>query len=286
MKKNFVILAEARTGSSMLCTLLSRQKDIWCYGEILKNGNTVADLKIADEIEMRLVRKNKTEINSNMLEFLGPDKMQWRERRDKHYDQFINVVSEITPASTFGYKIFNKHVSFLPGYYNFLKESNTRVICLSRDNLLLQYISLMTARAKPEIDASKFSSLTFKKGKHIQPELLAINIDYDLFTKFKKKMQKDFIQKLLSIAQFNLPTIFLTYEKLTSDSYMECCKDIFRHLEIDFNTFIDEKHDDGSIAGHIKLNVYKMQEKILNYNDFKAAAEKNNDSQTIEWLQG
>ena len=280
MKKNFVIIGEPRTGSTMLCALLNQQTGIHCQFEILKNGASVPDLKVIEEIESRLLNTKKIENCDNLLKFLGPDKMQWKERRDKHYDQFLIATSETTSAPIFGYKIFSKHVSFLPGYYNFLKESNTRVICLSRKNLLLQYISLLTARAKPETDPYRFAS----REVRVQPGPIGVNVAYDQFVRFKKKTKKEFIQKLLAIAEFNLPAVYITYENLTGSGYLQCCKDIFRHLEIDFETFIDTRCDDGSIAGHIKLNTHTTKEKILNYSEFKAAAENNNDQQTLEWL--
>jgi hypothetical protein len=280
MKKNFVILGEPRTASTMLCSTLNKQTDICCYNEILKNGKDIPDLKIGEEIESRLVRPETN--GDSLLKFLGSNKIQWRERRDKYYDQFIVATSETRSEPIFGYKIFSKHIAFFPGYYNFLKENNTRIICLSRKNLLLQYISLLTARAKPQTDSYRFAT----RIGNIQPGPIGVNVAYNEFVRWKKKMQKEFIQKLLTIAELNLPTVYVTYENITGNGYLQCCEDIFKHLELDFKAFKDTRRDDGSIAGHIKLNTYTIPEKILNYSEFKAAAESNDDQQTLEWLHG
>jgi hypothetical protein len=57
-------------------------------------------------------------------------------------------------------------------------------------------------------------------------------------------------------------------------------------LNLNFKCFEDIRRIDGIIAGHKKINVYKIEDKILNYQQFKKAAEDNNDTETLNFLKG
>jgi hypothetical protein len=75
----------------------------------------------------------------------------------------------------------------------------------------------------------------------------------------------------------------ITYEEI-SENFNEYLKKIFNFLEIDPDTMIDVTNENGEIASLKKINVYKLKDKILNYEKFKEKAEKNNDIETLNFL--
>ena len=51
------------------------------------------------------------------------------------------------------------------------------------------------------------------------------------------------------------------------------------------NDFIDLRNQNGTIGIHKKINIYKIKDKIINYHNFVKCAEKNNDIETLNFLE-
>ena len=88
---------------------------------------------------------------------------------------------------------------------------------------------------------------------------------------------------LFNINKYNIPYMHITYEEI-SENFNEYLKKIFNFLEIDPDSMIDVTNENGEIASLKKINVYKLKDKILNYEKFKEKAEKNNDIETLNFL--
>ena len=70
MKSNFVILAEPRTGSTLLKSILEGQKQIYCFPELFNKKRP-----------LRLRRKMSRNANYEpLLNFLGEDESKWFEK--------------------------------------------------------------------------------------------------------------------------------------------------------------------------------------------------------------
>ena len=280
MKSNFVIFAEPRTGSGVLTSTLNRQKDICCLKEIFREQHIKS--KLTDPL-LRMASANAN--TDNLLKFLGDDQQMWRSIRDKNFKEFLRIISECVDKKIFGYKFFNKHFrSFLHReyYLEFLKESDAKIIVLSRDNILLQYISLLTAQL-----TSNFSSNPDRiqsTGSADTYQLNPVHVDYIEYAKHRKKLKRQFQQKELDVAAYNLPVMYIKYEQFTGEQYDECFANIFSFLNLDFKNFVDVRSDDGIIAGHKKINIYKIEDKISNFTEFKQAAEENGDAETLQFL--
>lgn len=278
MKSNFVIFAEPRTGSTLLKSILDYQNNIYCLPEIFNKKRP-----------WRLSQKIFTDINQKpLLNFLGEDQSKWFQKMNIDFKTYLNLTSTISNKQIFGYKIFNKHIEtfskYQPDgallYLNFLKESGTKVIILERKNTLLRYISNITARSiglyTSKINRAEREQKVYK--------LNPIQIDYNLYIKFNQRNKKIYAQYLNYVKDYNLPYIHITYEDFTGEHFIESFKKIFNLLDLEFNDFIDLRNQNGTIGRHKKINIYKMEDKILNYQDFKSQAEKNNDTETLNFL--
>jgi hypothetical protein len=269
MKSNFVVFAHPRTGSGALTSALNSQKDIFCLKEIFKKN--IPDLKY---------------MKVNMKDFLGEDPLTWQKNRDENFKDFLNKLSEKSEKKIFGYKFFPKHFRAFPNneiYLNYLKENNTKIIILERKNILLQYISVSTARL---ID-NYTTSVKNKKFKEVF-KLNPIEIDYDRYIKYNKIIKRERKEQNKAVEDYNLQYIHITYEDFTGEKFIECFKKIFNLLDLNFKDFIDVRDDvrkNGDLGHHRKINVYKLQDKILNYAEFKKNAEDNNDTETLNFLK-
>ena len=269
MKSNFVIFSEPRTGSGALTSGLNHQNDIFCLKEIFR------DKYLASKII------NKLDQTSKIITLLGSDKSKWEKNRDKNFEDFLNSISELSNKKIFGYKFFEKHFRSFQDhktYLNFLKENNTKIIVLQRNNILLQYISQLTAAM-----IESYSCTVKSKDSEKVFQLNSIKIDYNQYINYNKKIKRQFKDKLKVVKDYDLQYVNITYEDFVGEKFIECFKKIFNLLDLNFQNFIDPRND-GLIANHKKINVYKLKDKILNYELFKKQAEDNNDIETLNFL--
>jgi LPS sulfotransferase NodH len=278
-KSNFVILAEARTGSTLLKTILGGQEKIDCFPELFNKN-----------IPLRLRRKtSKNADYEALLNFLGEDESKWFEKMNIDLKTYLNIFSNVSNKEIFGYKMFSSHIKKISNYepntdttyLNFLKKSNTKVIILERKNVLLRYISNITAQSIGDY----ISTIHKPKRKEKVYQLNPVEIDYNLYVKYNQKNKKIYDQYLKYVKDYDLPHVHIYYEDFTGQDYIQSFKKIFRILDLDFDTFIDLRKNDGTIVHHKKINVYKFQDKIINYEEFKKAAQANNDIETLKFLE-
>jgi len=270
MKSNFVIFAEPRTASGALTSALNHQKDIFCLKEIFRD--THLKEKILDKLDLNFKIKN----------LLGSDHSKWEKNRDKKFKDFLELLASSSDKKIFGYKFFEKHFrSFLneETYLNFLKETNSKIIILERSNILLQYISQLTAAS---ID-SYSCTIKNKDSKRVF-QLNPIEIDYKEYIKYNKKVKRQYKDKLKAAQDYGLEHINIKYEDFVGEKFIECFKKIFDLLDLNFNDFIDPRKNDGIIVNHKKVNIYKIEDKIINYTAFKKDAEDNEDVETLNFL--
>ena len=278
MKSNFVVFAEPRTGSGVLTSVLNKQKDIWCSKELfMQEGMKV---KLIDPLAMQ-----KSVNIDNLLKFLSDNPDMWTTIRDKNFKEYLKIFSDCVDKKIFGYKFFEKHFrSFLHRkyYLDFLKENDTKIIVLTRNNTLLQYISLRTARSLHQYGTQP--NMLNKDKLITLYQLNPIHVDYKQYRKYRKELKQINQQKELDAMAWGLPAIHIKYEQFTGEQYNECFANIFSFLNLDFKDFVDVRKDSNTIAGHKKINIYKIEDKISNFTEFKQAAEENSDTETLQFL--
>lgn len=270
MKSNFVIFSQPRSGSSVLCSNLNYQKDITCMREIIKQ---VWHISLGPEGK----RHFRKLFGDNYIRDLSSIK-------HKNFEEFLRLMSEVSNKPVFGYKIMPKQISFFKNkeiYLNYLKNNKSKIILLTRNNSLLRYISLKTARSIGE-----FSSYIFRSQQQkIVYQLNPIQINYNEYKKYVNQENFNLEERKKDIALYKLPHIHIKYEDLVGEKYLESMAAIYELLNLNFKCFEDIRRIDGIIAGHKKINVYNIKDKVINYEAFKKQAEDNNDIETLNFLQ-
>ena len=267
MKSNFVIFSQSRSGSSLLCANLDYQKDIACMGEIFReNWFTVGDGK--NQLQEFFIG-----INSNFMEDI----------RRKNFTEFLMLMSKISNKPVFGYKITAPQAYRIAVskeiYLNYLKNNKSKIILLTRDNLLLKYISHQTAK-KIGFD-ERIQSKKYKAVHQLNP----IKINYCAYKGYLNQENSVLRERKEDILSYDLPHIHIKYEDFVGEKYLESMAKIYELLNLDFKDFKDLREPDGIIAGFEKINVYNTKDKIINYEEFKKAAEDNNDIETLNFLK-
>ena len=261
----FIIIAEHRSGSTFLKKAISIQKDILFYstGGLEKNFSSFG--RTSDYKSHKKKRSDFRRGGNGKLIVKLAHSILLKNKNDK---------------KLFGFKCHPHRVLEIPNYFEFLKSKNARIIFLTRTNALLRYISIKThkqIRTSPEsCNESINSPIIFK--------LNPIHVNYNKFIEYKNKIEKHNKQVYENINNYSLPYIHITYEELCKN-FDQCFDKIFDFLDLDKNSIVNAKSEDGSICGSKKINVYKLQDKILNYAEFKKAAEDNNDTETLNFLK-
>lgn len=285
MKSNFVIFGEARTGSTAFVSALNHQKDINCLREIFSEEGLIVFQRYIAFLQPQSAEDHERldKIMTEIKNLLGPKRSKWKENKNQQFKKFLNLVSELSNKKIFGYKFFEKHFRSIPNeraYLNFLKENNTKIIILERDNILLQYISQLTAS---KIDC--FSSSMMSGGRERVFKLNPLEVDYNQFIEYKKRVKRKSKSKIKAAEDYGLKYILIKYEDFIGENFIKSFKKIFDFLDLNFQDFIDPRNDKGNILDHKKINIYKIEDKIINYAAFKKAAEDNNDIETLNFLR-
>jgi len=260
----FILIAEHRSGSSFLKTALSIQRDISFY--------SIAGL------ERKFSSFGKT------FDYKNDKKKKLNFRNGNEGKLIVESAYSILSKNKgnkklFGFKCHPHRILEIPNYFEFLNSKNARVIFLTRSNALLRFISLKTIE---QIGIS-ISSYKVKESSSVF-KLNPVHIDYNKFIKYRMKIEKCKEEVFSNISKHNLPYMHIKYEEL-NEKFDDCFNKIFDFLELNKDTIIDPKGDNGTICQHKKINVYKLQDKIINYEEFKKAAENNNDIETLNFLK-
>jgi hypothetical protein len=260
-KSKFVIFGSPRTGSQLLCHFLNNQNKIICLPEIFNSKN----------INFKYFN-NKFEIlkNNNFEIYL---KLIFTKRLIK---------KNMSEKQAIGYKIFLGQIQSIPdpkSYLNFLKNDNTKIIFLTRNNIFLKYISKITADSINNYGCStkNFSSLIYK--------LNPVKINYEDYIKYKKEVISNIETQLEYIHFYEFPFIHIKYEEFTGEKYLESYKNIFNFLNLDFNEFNDIRINSILTGKFKKINVYKLKDKIINFDILRRDAELHNDVELLSILE-
>jgi len=262
----FIVIAEQRSGSTFLKNCLSIQKDTFFYSIANLEKKFSSFGKTFDYKKDHKKRSNWRKGNNAKLITKLAYSILLKNKGDK---------------KLFGFKCHPYMILTIPNYFEFLSTKNAKIIFLTRHNTLLRFISRETVHQKTNDSSSNIKKKKFDKIFKLNP----INIEYNKYIKFKSNTEEEQKKILLQIKKYNLPYMHITYEEL-SENFHNCFNKIFDFLELDKNTIINCKKQDGTICNQKKINVYKLEDKIINYEQFKKIAEDNNDTETLNFLKG
>jgi len=273
MAKKFIIITTARSGSQMLCEFLDKQKGIRCELELLQSQK--------EEKYLHMLRKGKNESYNKFLEILGEDLSKFVGNRNRKFVEYLKIWEDVSPCDFFGFKVFFKNhlgthklaledsISY-EDFTKYIKDNDIKIIHLTRDNLLLKYISSLTSQITRVYSCNSTSEVNS----------ISIDVIYSEFIQWKDKLLKE-EQSVVDFGLINGIDIYhVTYENLTGPNYVAFYKGILNFIGEDPNLFIDIK--ETSMQNKVKTNIHSLRYKVSNLDQLIEEATKANDTELLD----
>jgi hypothetical protein len=255
-KDTFIIITTARTGSNMLIEFLNKQIDIRCEREILKNH----DMSPINKINYIY---NNPIVYQKIIVLLGNDPNRMFYNRNLNVVKYLNLFLSVINTPIQGFKVYyNSHIikgNMENEFLKYIKENNVKVIHLTRNNTILQFLSKKLAT----IGVTNFSS---SNSKFDIDKRIKTKIEYNEYIKYRNNLivEKKQVRDLCEL--HNLPIHEVTYEQLCDVDYKEHYSNIMKYLNLE-----PSKINDIIVSGHQnqkKNQKYLMHEIFINTNEF------------------
>jgi len=274
MAKKFIIITTARSGSQMLCEFLDKQVNIRCELELLGDHK---ENKFQNLINKTL----DVNIENKFRDILGNDNDKFVGNRNKKFIEYLKIWEDVIYSEHFGFKVFfGNHLGTtkLPledaityeAFVKYVKDNNIKIIHLTRDNLLLKYISVLTSRI-----TGRFS---VKKNNDVNS--ISVEVIYNDFIEWRDKIIKE-EQSVVNFSNDNsIDYHHVTYEKLIGNNYIKSYKDILSFIGVDPDFFIDIR--DTNKQNSKKTNIFTIRYKVSNLDQLIEEATKANDTELLD----
>ena len=276
MAKKFIIITTARSGSQMLVEFLNKQKNIRCEDELLQMDK---EEKFKNLIR-RLPNINLTSIFGDLL---GEKPSRFVENRNKNFREYLEVWENVLPCKYFGFKIFFKnHIDnklfdlekriTQDSFLTYVKQNDISIIHLTRDNMLLKYISEQVSRI-----TKVWTSI---KSDHQNTDLVKVEIPYGKFKHFRNaRLEED--QSVTDFCyQNDIKYYHTTYENLTGENYAYHYKSILEFLGEDPTIFVDINN---TYNQKNKQNTFiPIECRVSNLDELVEKATKANNTEILE----
>jgi LPS sulfotransferase NodH len=259
---DFIILADARTGSNLLSCFLNLQKNILCHAEIFNLGNNRKATIPEEEIE------------------IDPIHLCWKLRHKpvkwKHPQDLLEKLIKDKENKTMGFKLlYNQAISlnniFKFDLINYIKENNTKIIIIERKNKFLKNLSLQKA-----IMTKCFAT---QNPNDIKLTKIRFNLDnYKYHLQYAEGINKKYKEYF---NQNNIQYIETSYEDITGTNKENNLKNILE--------FIGENTENTRSINEVKMlkqNLFTLEEEIINIEDLKIFLKDDIDFQEAYRTQG
>ena len=278
MAKKFIIITTARSGSQMLCEFLTKQKGIRCEYEILQSQREKKYLKMY--LKERGGFKN-LESHLKCVDILGEDPDKFVGNRNRRFIEYLKIWEDVVPSEFFGFKVFFKHhlgtyklpiedsISY-EDFIKYIKDNDIKILHLTRDNIFLKYISLLTSRITGVCSSSNTSQINS----------ISVGVLYKDFKKYKEDLLKE-KQDVFNFGLTNgIDIHHVTYENLIGPNHTTFYKDILSFIGADPNLFIDIK--DTPNQNKTKTNIFTIRHKVSNLDQLIEEATEANDTELLD----
>ena len=282
MAKKFIIITTARSGSQMFCEFLDKQVNMRCELELLQAKKEQKHIQLLNKSTNNR-RDSHTKLNSYLkcVEILGEDPSKFVGNRNRRFIEYLKIWEDMEPSEYFGFKVFfNSHLGSnvlaeedsisYEDFAKYIKDNDIKIIHLTRDNILLKYISGLTS----QITGVHSSNNTSKINSII------VEVLYKEFTEFKNSLtkQKHDVFNFCSINGIDVHHV--TYENLTGDNHATYYRDILSFIGADPNLFIDIRNT--PMQKKRKTNIYTIRHKVSNLDELIEDATKANDTELLD----
>lgn len=263
----------------MLAEFLDNQQSITCLGEVFTHDGHDYDHFLGN-------KKYKDEVTT----LLSCNKIDFFKNRNLKFKEYLKIIEKSYATKIFGYKIFmeqvyfneqfmmsekvvrnNKNVSYetliqqlkvkqhmigLEKFIDYIVKCDVKVIMLTRENKLEQFVSGELARKVKYVHTKADPEL-------ILSEDVKVNFDLEKFKLFYRNIKLEEQHNKQMCIDNNINFLTVTYEELTSDRYYLVYKDIIEFLGGVKEDFIDIKKNNTQL--NVKQNTFKLKDIIENY---------------------
>jgi LPS sulfotransferase NodH len=272
MAQKFIIITTARSGSQMFCEFLDKQVNIRCELELLQSHK---------ERKFRDGCRGNLEVFNQFCKILGEDSSKFVGNRNRRFREFLEIWENVVPSKYFGFKVFFKNhlgTTKLPledsisykDFLQYIKDNNIKIIHLTRNNLLLKYISVKTSLITDVYSSSSTSEINS----------ISIEVIYKDFINWRDKNIEEEQNVVNFLNNNGINYHHVTYENLIGKEYVSSYKDILEFLGEDPNLFIDIK--ETPIQNKKKINIFPLRHKVSNLDQLVEEATKANDTELLD----
>ncbi len=261
-KDTFIIIATARTGSTMLVEFLKKQKNVYAVGELLHYN---------PKLLIRRINENGKNCAQEITSVVGNDPSRMIHNRNLNFEKYLNLILSAGKSPIQGFKVFyNNHIikgNIENKFLKYVKENNVKVIHLTRENTILQFFS----RKLAVMGITNFSNTDIKFDID---ENRKTNIEYSEYVEYRDNLitEKNQVRELCEL--HNIPIHEVTYEELCSDDYKEHYSNIMKYLNLEPNEMNDIV--ESGQQNQKKNQTYSLSEIFDNTDEFIDNSNKDN----------
>jgi LPS sulfotransferase NodH len=271
MAKKFIIITTARSGSQMLCEFLTKQENIACEYELLQSHREAKH------------KKGRLQSSSQFEEILGKDPSKFVGNRNRNFIEFLKIWEGMFSSEYFGFKVFfkshlgthklsTKDAISYEDFAKYIKDYDIKIIHLTRNNILLKYISYKT---------SKITGVT-SSSRGVDINSIGIDVIYREFVEWKNNLLKEEQSVVNFLNDNGIDYHHITYENLIGEDYVKYYKDILSFIGDDPNLFVDIREQ--GIQTKKKTNIHSLRFKISNLDDLIEQAALANDVELLDTI--
>jgi LPS sulfotransferase NodH len=271
MAKKFIIITTARSGSQMLCEFLTKQENIACEYELLQSHREAKH------------KKGRLQSSSQFEEILGKDPSKFVGNRNRNFIEFLKIWEGMFSSEYFGFKVFFKShlgthklspkdaISY-EDFAKYIKDYDIKIIHLTRNNILLKYISYKT---------SKITGVT-SSSRGLEINSIGIDVIYREFNEWRSNLLKE-EQSVVDFLNDNVINYHhITYENLIGEDYVNYYKDIISFIGGNPDLFVDIRKQ--GVQTKKKTNIHSLRFKVSNLDDLIEEATLANDLELLDTI--
>jgi hypothetical protein len=256
---DFVIIASARTGSTMLCNYLDSQQNIKCHYELFIRDRIQLSTDNGRKHDIMVSKIDEDEVNHDNLVKDIMDNNLLETRYDDTIKLF-DILKKHNKKPFLGFKMMYGHIKLFNSFdfYDYLIKNNIKVIHLYRENKFLQELSNQKKQKTGISTIFQYEEYPNKK--------IIFDIKHYINERASKEWNYKIHDKLFHLG--NIPNISVTYEDLCGSNKIEHYKRIFEFITGSTNSFTEIK---DQRLQYKKINTFTLEDQIENFEEVNLA---------------
>ena len=256
----FVIFSHQRSGSTLLCSILTSHPDILCHSELF-NPKRIDYAGGFQKIYGSSIEKeiSREDLVSGRV---GIDTVEGRNRFPESF--LIRIWQNSFDNKAVGFKLFQNQNQYVANLL--VRDKNVKKILMLRQNKIRCYVSQLIAikTGKWSIDKNEKinQSGNIQSAINLQLTSKKVTVDVDKFNKWSHQYERYFDYLRQYLVDTNQSFFELTYEDLVGSNSESVKSKLLEFIEVSAQF----SHLQGTIK---KQNQEKLSDLISNFNELK-----------------